>query len=259
VFGLFIAFLFVAFNFAFAGIYMACGEDALVGLPPMSPAERFLQMFFFSVQTSTTIGYGVVAPHSLAANTFVSLEVMLGLLGFAVGTGLLFARVSRPVANIVFSKNAVVAPYKGGRGLMFRIANSRKNELINVELNVVLTRVEAAGDNRRRVFHQLALERSGVMFLPLSWTIVHPIVPGSPLYGLDSSEFFASDPEVMVLITAVDESFSQTVHARSSYREEEILWGAKFGDMFQKANAGIVSVDLRKLHDTVPADLPVQA
>jgi inward rectifier potassium channel len=181
---------------------------------------------------------------------------MVGLLGFALTTSMLFARVSRPSANIAYSRHAIMAPYREGRGLMFRIANRRGNELIEVNVTVTLSLVEGEGASRRRRFYQLPLERTTVTFFPLSWTVVHPVDPRSPLHGLGREELLAADGELLVLLTATDETFSQSVHSRSSYKGEEIVWGARFRDMFHTSPDGRISVDLQHIHDIEPAPLP---
>ncbi len=240
---------FLLFNTLFAFSYLLAGDGALRGISEVTFPGRLVDAFFFSVQTSTTIGYGHIFPQSMAANILASLEVMIALLGFALATGLLFARVSRPSAHIIFSRSAIIAPYRGITAFEFRIANERRNELIEVEINVVLSRVEQVGPTRSRRFYSLKLARDGVIFFPLSWTIVHPITPDSPLNGISRDEFLASDPEILILLTGTDETFSQKVHARTSYKGEEVIWGARFADVFDERRDGVMGVDLGKIHD----------
>jgi inward rectifier potassium channel len=240
---------FLLFNTLFAFGYLLAGENALAGITEVNFLGRIIDAFFFSVQTSTTIGYGHIFPQSVVANILASVEVMISLLGFALATGLLFARVSRPNAHIIFSQSAIIAPYRGITALEFRIANERRNELIEVEVKVILSRVESGAQGKSRKFHELKLERNGVIFFPLSWTIVHPITQESPLHGLTAKEFLASDPEILILLTGTDETFSQKVHARTSYKGEEVIWGARFTDMFQDGRDGVLSVDLGRIHE----------
>jgi inward rectifier potassium channel len=243
-------------NAAFAGIYMACGPEALrgAGVSEMG-GTYFWRAFFFSVETFATIGYGHISPAGLAANIVVTLESLFGLLGFALATGLLFARFSRPTARIAFSWRALIAPYQGGTAFEFRIVNARTNQLIDVECRVLFTRFpRQAGE---RMFAPLALERPKVTFFPLAWTIVHPIDDASPLRGLTREEMLASNAEFLVLLTGFDDTFSQTVHARSSYRADEIVWGASFTNMFNPPTAeGILSIDLGRLDDYQQVPLP---
>jgi inward rectifier potassium channel len=239
---------FIIFNTIFATGYLLCGEGALKGATGVTPVERFLDAFFFSVQTSSTIGYGHITPFGVMTNTLVSAEVMTGLLGFALATSLVFARFSRPNARIMFSDRAVIAPYRDMTALEFRMINERSNQLIQLEIKVLLSRMESHGGKKVRRFHDLRLERNQVVFFPLNWTVVHPIDTASPLSGVTEKEFLSWDPEIMILLTGIDETFSQTVHARSSYKGEEVVWGAKFGDMYQRSDGGVISVDLKRLH-----------
>jgi inward rectifier potassium channel len=248
-----IAFGYFAVNVIFAGAYLLCGPDALSGRSAHNPHERMLEDFFFSVQTLATIGYGSVAPKSLAANILVTVEALFGLMGLALATGLLFARFSRPNTRIAFSEKAVVAPFRDGTALMFRIVNERSNQLTDVQATVTFSRLEGEGGERTRRFHELSLDRRRVLFMPLHWVVVHPIDAASPLRGLTREDFQRCDSEVMILLTAMDETFFQTVHVRSSYKPNEIAWGYRFADMFLRAADGVTGIDLRKLHDIEPA------
>ncbi len=238
---------YLSVNAAFALGFLACGPNALQGLEARSLAGRFLEAFFFSVQTFTTVGYGHITPQSLAANLVATLDAFMGLMGFALATGLLFARFSRPTARICFSRNALVAPYQGAQAFEFRVINERRNVLIEVQAKVVFSRMEWSGDRRVRRFYPLALERDHVAFFPLHWTIVHPIQDDSPLSGLTQQALVESESEFLILITAIDDTFSQTVHTRSSYKAEEVLWDTRFKSMFGYDSEGVLSVDLKKL------------
>ncbi len=241
-------------NVLFAWLYMLCGEGALRGAPDGAYAERFAHAFFFSVQTLATIGYGGISPNGLAANIVVTIEALCGLLAFALATGLLFARFSRPGAKLIFSRQAIVAPYRGITAFEFRIANSRTSELIDVRATVVLGRTELINGAKMRRFHPLKLERDGVMFFPLHWVVVHPIDDASPLRGVTREEFASSDAEFLVIITAVDETFSQTVYTRTSYKHHEVAWGVKFSDMFITEGKKTVGIDLGRIHDVEGVD-----
>jgi inward rectifier potassium channel len=242
------------FNIVFASAYYSCGPGSLAGAAENSGEARFLDDFFFSVQTSTTIGYGRIAPVSMMANVLASAEALTGLLGFALATSLMFARFSKPDARIVYSRSAIVAPYRGINALMFRIANERNNQLIRVGVQVLLSRFEKEGNAGIRRFHALSLERDEVTFFPLTWTVVHPIDRKSPLHGQTEEEFRAAESEILVLISATDETFSQTVSSRSSYKADEVAWGAKFSDVFGQKPDGTIIVDLHRIHafDRVP-------
>src|SRR3954464_203150 len=179
-----IAVSYVAINALFAVAFLLCGPGALevtAAIPPDSPFSRAV---FFSVQSFATIGYGDIVPIGLAANLLVTLEALINIVGVALATGLVFARFSRPMAKIIYSEHAVVAPYRSVTALEFRIANQRSSQIIEIEAKVILSKIENIAGATARKFYELKLERSRVTFFALSWTIVHPIVPTSPLYGL---------------------------------------------------------------------------
>ncbi len=236
-------------NVLFAFGYMLCGVNALGGSTATSFGGRFFDAFFFSVQTVATIGYGKMTPSSFAANILVAFEALTGLFGFALATGLLFARFSRPNAQILFSEKAIVAPYRDITGFMFRIVNERRSQLIEVEATVTFSRMEAHHGKQMRKFYSLPLEREKVIFFPLHWTIVHPIDEKSPLFGVTEKDLEDSDAEFAILLKAFDETFSQSVHTRSSYKYEEVVVGAKFKDMFLPPDNGIARIDLRYLSE----------
>ncbi len=247
-----------ACNLAFTTLFYGLGPESLQGLELGSGGQRFFEAFNFSVQTISTIGYGNITPRGTAANLLVAAESLVGLLGFALATGFLFARFSRPGAKIRFSRQAVIAPYQGIRGLEFRIANERNSQLTNVQTTVVLSRRETSQGRTTRRFHPLALERSQVMFLPLHWVVVHPIDETSPLYGVTEEELALCDAEFLVLLTMIEETFSQEIHTRSSYKFHEVVWGARFAAMFvrDELDDELLSIDLRRLHQIEMAPLP---
>lgn len=248
-FGLVIG-LYVVANAVFAAAYQMCGPGALSGDSGGLAGHNFLRAFFFSVETLSTIGYGNIAPVGLAANLLVSIEALIGLLGFAIVAGLLFARFSRPTARVLFSNVAVIAPYRGIRAFEFRVSNARSSQIIEVEAKVLLTRFEDCDGTRTRRYYTLPLERNKVAFFPLSWTIVHPIDDASPLKGETEQSLRASQAEVLVLLTGIDETFSETVHTRSSYIWDEVMWNARFANIFeQQPSDQRVAIDLRRLHE----------
>ena len=252
-----VALAYLGLNLFFATIYMEL--DVYVGALQGEPAtgfHRFLRAFYFSVQTSSTIGYGHISPHGDLANLAVTVESFFGLVGLALMTGLVFARFSRPTANILFSEHALIAPYgNAGRGFMFRIVNGRRSQLIELQVQVILSWMQDGGDVHNRAFHFLRLERERVPFFSLNWTIVHPIDEHSPLHGVDVETLKRREAEFTVLITGMDETFSQIVHARSSYRADEIVEGARFVRMFH-SKEGQIEIDIRRLDEHEPAVLP---
>jgi inward rectifier potassium channel len=248
---------YVAVNLLFAAGYTLCGPGSLDGIEARTGPGRFLHAFFFSVQTLATIGYGRITPVGWAANSLVALEALVGLMGFALITGILFARFSRPIARIAFSSHALIAPYREGRALMFRVANRRINELSDVQASVTLAWFEERDGKRTRRFHQLPLERDRVMFLPTQWVVVHPITEASPLHAASDRSAASADAEVLILMSATDETFSQTVQTRSSYKHDEIVWGARFKDIHATDSSGRVSLDISRVGEYEPAALPV--
>ncbi len=241
---------FVLLNTVFALAYLACGEGALAAATETHPYHAFWQAFFFSVHTFATIGYGNISPVGMAANIIVVVESLAGLLATALITGLIFARFSRPTARIVFSHQAVIAPYKNITGFMFRITNARKNQLVGLEVKVNLSLYVSGNGPTNRRFHQLPLERSRVDFFPLSWTIVHPIDAESPLHGYTAEELRQADAEFVILLTALDDSASQMVHTRSSYKYDELVWGAKFSNIYEPlADDEPITIDVGRLHE----------
>ena len=246
-----VSFAYLSANFLFALGYLACGPDAIIGQDPSRFGGQFGRAFFFSVETLGTIGYGNIQPNGVMPNILVTLESLTGLSVLALSTGLIFARFSRPTAAIVFSERAVIAPYRNITGFMFRLTNGRANQLIELEAKVLFSRMD--GDSRR--YDQLDLERTRVVFFPMSWTIVHPIDEKSPMWGLTRDDLVEKDAELLVLLSGVDETFSTTVHARTSYKPHEIAVGERFVNIYNPVRQdGTVSIDVRKLGETEPAE-----
>lgn len=240
---------FLGTNLLFAAVYTALGPGTL-STPTDDPLQsRFLQAFFFSVETLATIGYGHISPRGLAANLVLTLESLTGLLALALVAGLVFSRFSRSEARIRFSGAAVLAPYGEGTGLMFRLVNLRQAELVDVaaRLNLSWRPVTYRGPGRE--FHELRLERDSVTFLPLTWTVVHPIVPGSPLYGVDLDALRAAHAEFYVYVKALDEGSGQSVTARTSYTAEEIRARVRFVNIITVGPDGTPEVDVRRLDE----------
>lgn len=235
-------------NIAFAFIYVIFEPGALKGSEAATFFDEFLRAFFFSVQTSSTIGYGHIFPESVSANFIVAFESFAGLLGFAIITGLLFARFSRPNAKILFSENAIIAHYRDITAFEFRIANARKNQIIELQAQLTFSRMEKAGDHFIRRYYRLHLERDKVPFFPLTWTIVHPIDQDSPLKNITQNELVKSQAEFLILLTGTDDTFNQVVHSRFSYRGDEIVFRAKFSNIFEYGKDGHhITVDVGRL------------
>jgi inward rectifier potassium channel len=231
----------------FAVIYYLIGADKFVGLNVASGSESFYQLFFFSAQTLTTVGYGHIYPNSVFPSTVSSIESMLGLMGFALVTGILYGRFAKPKADLQYSNEALVAPYKDITGFMFRVANKKQNELIETECQVILAINNP--ETQRRDFHFLELERSKINLLPLTWTVVHPIDDKSPMLGLTASDLKERDGEFIILIKSITDTYFQTVYSRMSYKETELTWNAKFVPMKQMPHKdGSISINLQDIH-----------
>lgn len=236
-------------NLAFAFAYMIFGKG-LGGTQADTFLGQLIKSFFFSVQTSSTIGYGHITPQSFNANLLVTLESFIGLMGIALVTGMVFARFSRPTARILFSSNAVVSPYKKISGFMFRIANARSNQIIELEAQLHFSCIIEKEGKRKREFHRLNLERDSVPFFPLSWTIVHPIDEESPLYKKTHEDLLRAEAEFMILLTGMDDTFNQTVFSRSSYKADEIVFNAKFNKIYQTMGEGeAITIDISRLSE----------
>ncbi len=238
---------YVIVNTMFAVIYFVIGADKFGGLDVGSGSEKFYQLFFFSAQTLTTVGYGHIYPNSVFPSTISSIESMLGLMGFALVTGILYGRFSKPKADLQYSNEAVVAPYKDVTGFMFRVANKKQNELIETECQVILAINNL--ETERRDFHFLSLERSKINLLPLTWTVVHPIDNKSPMLGLTENDLKHRDGEFIILIKSITDTYFQTVYSRMSYKSSELVWNAKFIPMKQEPHKdGSISINLNDIH-----------
>jgi inward rectifier potassium channel len=245
----YVFFGYVLVNLVFACIYYAVGVDQLTGADAPTVLGRFLNVFFFSSHTLSTVGYGNIAPRGIGANSVAAFEALTGVLGLAVATGLLFGRISKPSARIGFSENILVAPYQDGNALEFRIANRRSNALVEAKAKLLLMTVEPGNGGLKRNFQLLNLEREDVMFFATPWTIVHPIDHESPLWGKTAEDLTREQAEVLILVKAYDDTFAQSVQARHSYRHDEFLWGKKFAPAFSIDDDGGVVVELDKIGD----------
>lgn len=223
---------YIVINSAFAVVYFALPPAQIQGTNSTDPTLRLLDDFFFSAHTLTTVGYGNFAPSGLLANSVAAFEALCGLMGFALATGLLFGRVSKPSARLGFSQNALITPYQDRQSLQFRIVNRRPNVLNELKVNVILMTINTSSGKPTREFLTLPLERETIYFLPLSWTLVHPIDDTSPFFNKTAEDLATLRAEVLVVVKAFDETFAQNVIARYSYRFDEIRWNAKFNPTF---------------------------
>ena len=258
-FSLILAF-YLVLNLIFAFIYQAVGIEFLLGADQTNNHSRFMDAFFFSSQTLTTVGYGRIAPIGFWASTVAAIESLLGLLIFALATSLLYGRFSRPVAKILYSNKAIIAPYLDITGFMFRIVNEQSRQLIDIQVEVAVSMLERQPNGKTvRRYYGLNLERSKVNFFPANWTIVHPITDASPIFGKSKEQLLESDAEFLVLIKGTEETYNQTVNSRTSFHAREVTVGAKFLPMFSDTpGAGVVTLDLNKLSDIQEVSLVSQ-
>jgi inward rectifier potassium channel len=236
-----------AANILFASLYYWAGPHSFGNLSHKDSLHEFLDLFFFSAQTLTTVGYGYIYPKETLVSAIAAIESMTGLLTFALATGVLYGRFSRPQAHIRYSKYCVVAPYEGITGFMFRMANATQNELVETQVKVILAYNDLK--TNQRDFITLPLEIDKISFMALSWTIVHPIDEKSPIYNFTKEDFIKSDAEFLILFTAVNDTYSDTVYSRTSYKGHEIIMNAKFKPLQRNQRGNKVTVDLRKLDE----------
>lgn len=238
---------YIIINTLFASIYVFIGIEHLRGGEGTTPFLHFFDAFFFSAQTISTVGYGHISPSGMAASSIAAIESLLGLLAFAMATGLLYGRFSRPTSKILYSDNLLISPYKEGKALMLRLANFRSNQLIDVEVQLYLSYNVLENDKEVRKFLLLNLERDNVAILVTSWTIVHPINEDSPIMNFNKDALENSGAEFLVLLKSFDDTFAQTVHSRTSYTASEIVENARFIKASSPSPSGILEFDLSKI------------
>lgn len=242
--------LYIGVNALFALAYSLGNGVATVG---ENEPQYFQELFFFSVQTMASIGYGAMYPTNLYSHWLVVIESLVGLFFIATTTGLVFARFSLPTARILFSDVAVIAPFNGVPTLMFRTANKRKNYILEAQLWVTLVRDEYSmeGDFMRR-FHDVQLVRSHTPVFSLSWTAMHQVLPGGLLDG-DTVETLRRDrAEIIVTLTGLDETLAQTIHARHTFSAEDIRWDYRFADILLTGKHGKRVIDFNRFHTIHP-------
>ncbi|MBU6297280.1 MAG: ATP-sensitive inward rectifier potassium channel 10 [Alphaproteobacteria bacterium] len=243
-----LAAVFLGVNGIFALLYAADPH----GIAHARPGN-FFDAFFFSVQTLGSIGYGAMYPVTLYANTLVTLESFSAIVNLAIATGLVFARISRPTARVLFSDVAIVTAFDGTPTLMFRAANQRGNQILNASVVVTFAHeaVTREGIAMRR-FEELKLVRAKTPLFALSWTVMHRIDDTSPLYGATQDALVHRQVELIALLSGTDDTLSETIYARHSYRPHQIRWNHRFVDVLCVDPRGRRVVDLRRFHDTEP-------
>lgn len=227
-------------NLVFSFLYLAFGVEGISGAQFNSNWDAFLQAFYFSCQTITTVGFGSLSPDTHAIQLVSSLEAFIGLMLFAIMTGILYGRFSKPRAQFVISEKMIESPYLDGRALMFRLANAKNTDMIDAEIQLIL----GYEDQDKRKFSVLNLERSTVNFLATSWTVVHPLDEMSPLQNWTQEDFKINNVEFIASIKAYDNTFDQLVNSRTSYKFEDMEWNQKFVPVLQFDASGNSLVDL---------------
>lgn len=241
--------VFLSVNTLFASLYFIIGVEHLgVNSEQLSLPSQFAKSFFFSVQTFTTVGYGFLAPNSISSNIVATTEMLIGLLSFALATGLVYGKFSRPRARMLFSKKALIAPYQSITSFQFRIANKRRSQLIKLNAKIIFSWEELNGNIFTRKYHTLDLERQDILFFPLSWTIVHPIQENSPIYGWTNNNFIQKNAEFLILVSGYDDTYHQMVHQKYSYTHHELEWQASFNKAFSVNEKKQIVFDLNDIH-----------
>jgi inward rectifier potassium channel len=242
---------YLCINFIFACIYFFVGKGEFQGIVAVSSWDLFKEVFFFSTETYTTVGYGRVNPVGNLANSIAAIESMLGFLSFAIATGLLYGRFSKPKAFLFFSKEALISPYRGSKAFMFRFASYKDHHtLTNVEIKVTAALLVEENGKTAFKFYALELERNVVESLPMNWTVVHPLNQESPLFEYNTDEMKKADLEVYVTVRGFDDVFSNIVQQRTSYTYNEIVSDRKFVQMYHESDDGKTTiVELNRLHE----------
>lgn len=235
-------------NGVFAAAYSALGPDAIAGTEAMQVSDPFLRAFFYSMGVFTSVGTGPMSAVGTTANWLTAFESLAGLLAIVTIIGLMLAKMMRPRAQIQYTQSAVIAPYEGGRGFMFRMANTSPSELFEVTMRVNLSILVESDGEMVRDFFQLDLERSAVEFFPLHWTVVHPITADSPLANITPEQLRERKAEFLILATALEDTFSTRVTSRTSYLWDDVRWDAKFASIFVESPDEIITIDVERLN-----------
>ncbi len=248
-FGFFLVGSFLVANLFFAGIYCLIGTEHLHGINPNQ--NEFVAAYYFSAQTFTTVGYGAIAPVGNLTSFVAAMEAFVGLIAFAIATGLIYGRFSRPSTKIAFSHNVIITPHKDQMALMFKIVNQRNSVLLNTKVHVNLSLVDEDSESAilKRQYYTIPLEVDFVRYFPLTWTLVHVINEDSPLYNLTLTEIKGKLAELLIIIEAFDETYSQTVIRKYSYAEHQWATGVKFKKNFSADDTGTIILNINEISD----------
>lgn len=248
-----IVIFFISINLFYTSIYLLIGTDQFTGMIAPTFWAKVKEVYFFSTETFTTVGYGRVNPVGDGANFVASIEAMSGFLSFAIATGLIYGRFAKPRSYLVFSDHALISPYLDKTGLMFRFASYKDNHTltqVDIKVNIALQVLE--NEKMTFKFYDLTLERSRVESLPMNWTVVHPIDESSPLFGFTDEDMKVADLEVYVLVRGFDDVFSNFVLKRTSYTYEEIKFNRKFVPMYRESEDGKTTIlELHKINEAI--------
>ena len=236
--------LFFFFNTFFAFLYLLVPDSLSI------QNLTFLNAFFFSVQTFSTVGYGIISPLTTYANVIVVIEIMAGLITTALSTGIIFSRFSKPNAKILYSKNLLINQFGNERVLMFRIANDRSNEIVaaSIDIHYTFQVVSPEGVNMTR-FKPLTLQRSYSPIFSLSWTIIHTIDESSPFYNKSLEEIKKAEHEFFIVFNGTDGTYSLTIHDYHTYTVSDILENKYFVDIVTRDSEGVRTIDFKHFHD----------
>jgi inward rectifier potassium channel len=248
-FSLFILFYYTAVNLIFATLYLLVDYNGIGMTSDYEVHNTFLVALFFSAQTLTTVGYGSLYPLSSTVSLMAASEALIGLMGFAIFTGLMYGRFANTPHSLKFSKKAVLGPYKDGLGIMFRAANERNHNLTELEVKVTLAMVLTTNGKTSRKFYPLPIDNNRITYFPLNWTMVHHINEDSPLYGMTAQDMADAEVELLIMIKGFNETSSQEMHARFSYTHREMVWNAKFKLPYYFDEQGATVFELNKIDE----------
>ena len=242
--------LYLGLNVVFAGLFLLGGNGILNGKP-----GSVEDAFFFSVQTFAGIGYGVMSPQTTYANIIMTIESIASLFSLALLTGISFARFSRPTAKVIFSKFAVIAPHNDLPTLMFRAGNQRRNQILEAQVTLYLSRDEVTTEGQQlRRFYQLSLSRAHTPTFSLPWTLMHPIDEHSPLYGFSAESLIASQSQIIAALSGMDETVSQNVHSRHTYGAHHIVLNHRLVDIIHIVDDRNRYIDFAHFHNIEPLE-----
>ena len=243
-----VTFGYLLVNVVFGCIYYIIGIEYLTEYDD-NAFNAFSHCFFFSAQTLTTVGFGRISPIGPLTSFVAAIEAMIGLLSFAFATGIMYGRFSKARSKIAFSNKILVSPYKGIKGLKFRIANMRDSQLIDMEARLMYSFIQKDGKDLKRRYMSLDLEINFINMFPLPWTIVHPIDESSPISGKGVLDLSEERAEFLIILKGYDDTFNTYVHQIHEYNMDELVFDADFDPMFDPASQGETVVHLNKISD----------